>query len=87
MGVSLHLVRSLAQQMLEALDFLQRQRIIHCDLKPENILLCNPRRSQIKLVDLGSSCFENEQLYTYLQSRFYRAPELLLGLDYTTQIE
>ncbi len=40
-----------------------------------------------KLIDFGSSCFETEKLYTYIQSRFYRAPEIILGLNYNTQID
>jgi len=41
----------------------------------------------VKLIDFGSSCFENEQIYTYIQSRFYRAPEIMLGITYTTAID
>jgi len=47
--------------------------MIHCDLKPENILLKSPDKSGIKVIDFGSSCFQNERIYTYIQSRFYRA--------------
>lgn len=34
----------------------------------------------IKVIDLGSACHENQTVYTYIQSRFYRSPEVLLGL-------
>ena len=54
---------------------------MHCDLKPENILLCYPSKSQIKVIDFGSSCLETERLYTYIQSRFYRSPEVILGMS------
>merc|ERR1711935_137577 len=54
--------------------------LIHCDLKPENILLRQANKSGIKIIDFGSSCFEDERVYTYIQSRFYRAPEVILGL-------
>jgi dual specificity tyrosine-phosphorylation-regulated kinase 2/3/4 len=47
-------------------------QLIHCDLKPENVLLKNPRHSAIKVIDFGSSCFVDERVYTYIQSRFYR---------------
>ena len=49
--------------------FLRRHRLIHCDLKPENILLRSPHRSAIKVIDFGSSCFTDEKVYTYIQSR------------------
>ena len=59
----------------------------HCDRKPENILLTTPGRSAIKLVDFGSSCFDAQPVYAYIQSRFYRAPEVLLGRPYFCAID
>ena len=61
--------------------------IIHCDLKPENILLRHPKRSGVKIIDFGSSCKSNKRMYSYIQSRFYRAPEIILGLPYTAAID
>lgn len=88
-GVSLNLTRKFAQQLCTALMFLSSNElsIIHCDLKPENILLCNPKRSAIKIVDFGSSCQLGQRLYQYIQSRFYRSPEVLLGLPYDMAID
>lgn len=60
---------------------------MHCDLKPENILLKQPNKSGIKVIDYGSSCFTNSRIYTYIQSRFYRAPEIILGIPYTMAID
>jgi serine/threonine protein kinase len=34
----------------------------------------------IKIIDFGSACDERQTVYTYIQSRFYRSPEVLLGL-------
>merc|ERR1712196_759446 len=86
-GLSLGLIRRFAVQMLTSLHALKKLRIIHCDLKPENILLRQPNKSGIKIIDFGSSCFENERVYTYIQSRFYRSPEVILGLPYDTAID
>ena len=88
-GVSLNLIRKFSKQILKALEFLARPDvdIVHCDLKPENILLRHPRRSAIKLIDFGSSCLTTERKYTYIQSRFYRSPEILLGLPYEQKID
>ncbi|KNC48904.1 CMGC/DYRK/DYRK2 protein kinase [Thecamonas trahens ATCC 50062] len=86
-GFSLGLIRRFAVQMLQALRFLKKQSIIHCDLKPENVLLKNAAKSGIKVIDLGSSCFENQRVFTYIQSRFYRSPEVILGLPYGTGID
>lgn len=88
-GVSLNLTRKFAQQMCTALLYLSTPElnIIHCDLKPENILLCNPKRSAIKIVDFGSSCQLGQRIYQYIQSRFYRSPEVLLGVPYDLAID
>ncbi|CAH0686370.1 unnamed protein product [Spodoptera exigua] len=88
-GVSLNLTRKFAQQLCTALLFLSQPElnIIHCDLKPENILLCNPKRSAIKIVDFGSSCQLGQRIYQYIQSRFYRSPEVLLGVPYDLAID
>jgi serine/threonine protein kinase len=56
-------------------------------LKPENVLLKNPTKSGIKVIDFGSSCFEDERVYTYIQSRFYRSPEVILGIPYDVAID
>ena len=84
-GVSLNLVRKFARQLLHSLTFLRRKdiNIIHCDLKPENVLLCEPStHGQLKVIDFGSSCMSHKQLHKYIQSRWYRAPEVLLGIEY-----
>jgi len=88
-GVSLNLVRKFGKQILKALCFLQLPdvAIIHCDLKPENILLRHPKRSAIKLIDFGSSCRDGQTVYSYIQSRFYRSPEVLLGCRYDMAID
>jgi dual specificity protein kinase YAK1 len=42
---------------------------------------------KIKLIDFGSACFEGQLGHAYIQSRFYRSPEVLLGLDYDSAID
>ena len=41
----------------------------------------------LKVIDFGSGCYESERLYTYVQSRFYRSPEVILGAPYTAAID
>ncbi|XP_018107928.1 dual specificity tyrosine-phosphorylation-regulated kinase 2 isoform X2 [Xenopus laevis] len=86
-GFSLPLVRKFAHSILQCLDALHKNRIIHCDLKPENILLKQQGRSGIKVIDFGSSCYEHQRVYTYIQSRFYRAPEVIIGGRYGMPID
>lgn len=40
-----------------------------------------------QVIDFGSSCYENQRVYTYIQSRFYRAPEVILGAKYGMPID
>jgi len=87
LGFSTGLIRAYALQILEALVFLEEHSIIHCDLKPENILLIDDEAKKLKLVDYGSGCFRSEQAYTYVQSRFYRAPEVILRLNYSEKVD
>ncbi|KAF7560310.1 hypothetical protein G7046_g3832 [Stylonectria norvegica] len=86
-GLSTTLVRVFAQQLLNGLALLNKARLIHCDLKPENILLKNLESPIIKIIDFGSACDERQTVYTYIQSRFYRSPEVLLGLPYSSAID
>lgn len=63
---------------------------IHCDLKPENIMFVqDPKRpnSRLKIIDFGSSCRAKQTVYSYIQSRFYRAPEVILGAQYSNKID
>lgn len=39
------------------------------------------------MIDFGSSCYEQNRVYTYIQSRFYRAPEVILGAKYGMPID
>jgi dual specificity tyrosine-phosphorylation-regulated kinase 2/3/4 len=80
-------LKKICYQILETLEFLHQHRIIHCDLKPENILLKYNERTSVKIIDFGSSCFEDKKIYNYIQSRYYRAPEVILGCDYGIEID
>ncbi|KAF9178943.1 hypothetical protein BGZ50_007356 [Haplosporangium sp. Z 11] len=86
-GFSLGLIKRFCTQLLQTLDLLNRHNVVHCDLKPENVLLKHHTKSSIKVIDFGSSCLENEKVYTYIQSRFYRSPEVILGMSYNMAID
>lgn len=86
-GLSMKLVKLLTRQLLELVAQLKSFQMIHCDLKPENILLCQPDKPDIKVIDFGSACFTRQTVYSYIQLRFYRSPEVILGLPYTESID
>ncbi|KNE61819.1 CMGC/DYRK/YAK protein kinase, variant [Allomyces macrogynus ATCC 38327] len=86
-GLSLKLVRTFTAQILDALACLADAKLIHADLKPENVLLKSATGTDLKVIDFGSACQEHQTVYTYIQSRFYRSPEVLLGLPYNTAID
>ncbi|XP_063093651.1 dual specificity tyrosine-phosphorylation-regulated kinase 4 [Cavia porcellus] len=86
-GFSLSLVRRFTLCVLKCLQMLYVEKIIHCDLKPENIVLYQKGQVSVKVIDFGSSCYEHQQVYTYIQSRFYRSPEVILGHPYNMAID
>lgn len=86
-GINIRAVRSYAQQMFLGLSLLRKCNILHADLKPDNVLV-NESRSMLKICDLGSAADASENDITpYLVSRFYRAPEIILGIPYDFAID
>lgn len=80
-------LQKVTKQILNALNFIHDLNLIHCDLKPENILIKSYSRSEVKVIDFGSSCFIHDHLSSYVQSRSYRAPEVILGCKYDYKID
>ena len=90
-GLSLEAVRSYFGQLLAAATHLKKHSIIHSDLKPDNILVSKDF-SCVQLGDLGSALdvstsSQQPQPTPYLVSRFYRAPEIILGLVPTFAVD
>jgi serine/threonine protein kinase len=77
----------ITRQCLVALRFVHNLGLVHSDVKPENILLGSYSRAQVKLIDFGSSCYLTDRQSSYIQSRSYRAPEVVLGLPYDGKID
>ena len=86
-GINITAVRSYSQQLLLALKHLRKCNIVHADIKPDNILV-NETKSLLKLCDFGSaSHIADCEITPYLVSRFYRAPEIILGLKYDFSVD
>uniref|UniRef100_A0A8C2ZMX6 non-specific serine/threonine protein kinase n=1 Tax=Cyclopterus lumpus TaxID=8103 RepID=A0A8C2ZMX6_CYCLU len=83
-------IRPVLQQVATALMKLRSLGLIHADLKPENIMLVDPSRQpyRVKVIDFGSASHVSKAVCsTYLQSRYYRAPEIILGLPFCEAID
>ncbi len=86
-GINLKAIRAYSQQLFLGLSLLKKCQYIHADLKPDNILV-NEARSTLKICDLGSASPITENATApYLVSRFYRAPEVILGIPYDYGID
>lgn len=78
-------VYNFGRQIANGLSFLHHLHIIHMDLKPENILV---KDRHLKIIDMGSSIFEKADMYwNYVQSRYYRSPEVLFERPVTTKVD
>jgi len=77
----------LSRQLLSACHFLHERSITHCDLKPENVCLVSASRRIFKIIDLGSAVLSHDYHNSYVQSRWYRAPEVMLGLKWGHKVD
>jgi len=86
-GLNIKAVRSYCHQLFSALKLLKKVSILHADIKPDNILV-NENKVMLKLGDFGSASLVAENdLTPYLVSRFYRSPEIILGMPYDYGID
>lgn len=83
------LVKSYMYQMLDAIAFCHKHRILHRDLKPQNLLV--DRHGHIKLADFGLARIFNFPMRRFTHevvTLWYRAPEILLGTKlYATGVD
>jgi len=78
---------ALSAQMLDAIAFLHTLGITHCDVKPTNICIVSSLDRRFKLIDLGAAVLTYDMRSSYVQSRWYRAPEVLLGCSWQENID
>jgi len=80
-------LQKITMQILQGLKYIHSLKLVHCDLKPENILIKSYSKTEVKVIDFGSSCFIHDHLSSYVQSRSYRAPEVIIGCKYDYKID
>ena len=86
-GLDLSKLQIIGKQIADSIAYVHGLGLIHCDIKPENLLWTTPRKTAVKLIDFGCCCYDGNTLFTYIQSRFYRAPEVILGMPYSQGID
>lgn len=82
-------VLRIAHDVCSGLRDLHSKGIIHQDLKPENIVF-DKKNDRFVLIDLGSATLllnKAKKKYHYIQSSFYRAPEICLRRDYDFRVD
>ena len=85
-GFPLPQVQVIARQLLNTLVLLERAQVVHNDIKPENIVITMTDH-RMKLIDYGSARTLDQECTYYIQSRYYRAPEVVLGIPHGTAID
>jgi len=83
------LLKLFSFQMLKCIGYLHSLGICHRDIKPQNILI-DPKDWTLKLCDFGCAkhLVKTESNISYICSRFYRPPELILGANfYSPQVD
>ncbi|CAM9536060.1 unnamed protein product [Discosporangium mesarthrocarpum] len=97
-GFPMRILRPIARQLLQAIEFLHSMKLIHTDLKPENVLLRSredqtvvlssgdsilvPVHPEIKVIDFGGATYEADSHTSIVNTRQYRAPEVILGVGW-----
>ncbi|KAM4696307.1 dual specificity tyrosine-phosphorylation-regulated kinase 2-like [Rhinophrynus dorsalis] len=86
-GFSLSVVAKLAVDILQCLEGLQKNRITHCDLKLDNIVSKREGSHGVKVIDFGISMDDVHGFHPIIGTRYYRAPEVMLGHKYGMPID
>jgi len=87
-GVSLQACKIYGNQLLRALHYVHSIGAIHADVKPDNVLI-GENEAVVRLCDFGTALFDYQVNFITAEygSLYYRAPEIILGYDVSTQVD
>lgn len=87
-GLELKNVIKFSRQIGHAIKYIHNNNYIHCDLKPQNIVMVSAKKCKIKILDFGISRADNHiNNYFYVQTLYYRAPEIFEKKNYNKKID
>lgn len=86
-GFDLGFIQKVMKSVLQTLAVFDQLQIIHCDIKPENILRCIKNKDEFKIIDFGLCSLVDEPTNHHIQSRYYRAPEVVLDMPFSCKAD
>ena len=86
-GIPMTRIKDTARELLGGMAHLHGCGLSHNDIKPENLMFA--KDGSCRLIDFGSATAHSSAVLSkpYAQSRFYRAPEVLLGCQYSPAVD
>lgn len=86
-ALPLPVIRTIARDLFGALARIHGAGYMHCDVKPANIMFASESSWNVKLIDFSISHRVGAMLSDYTQTRFWRSPDVHLGLALTPAID
>eukprot|EP01083_Nonionella_stella_P169443 574589_1 len=81
-------ITHLMWQMCRAVAFIHSLGIINTDLKPDNIMFVGDESDlKIKIIDFGAAVFDKASYSHMIQTREYRAPEVILAKKWSFEVD
>lgn len=89
LGLPMSEMRPIIHQIATALTHLRYIGIVHADLKPNNVMIVDRLQHpfKVKLIDFGLSYLSSGPPGVVVQTIFYRAPEVILGICFSEVID
>ncbi|KAH0788234.1 CMGC family protein kinase [Histomonas meleagridis] len=84
-GLPIQHVQLYSKQICHALNSIHSINFVHLDIKPENILFTDSTFKEVKLSDFGNARVYEQNKLNYCVTRYYRPPEIVLGLEFTNK--